>query len=108
MDPGAVSRAAAGVTELSLEEVARRANAGDVQAQGVFLEWLRAMASRGSRDAKRAVAQVLVTRPPYGIEEAASAALASAAAGDPDAAHLVAMMAAEGYGMPQDWRVALD
>jgi hypothetical protein len=93
---------------ISLEEIDRRARAGDVQAQGILLNWLRSAAATGNPNANRALAQVLLSRPPYGQAEGAAAAVASAQAGDADAAHCAAMLAGEGYGLPQDWRAALD
>jgi prolyl 4-hydroxylase len=92
----------------SLDEIERRARAGDVQAQAVLLDWLRSAAATGSPDANRALAQVLLTRPPYALAEAAAAVLAAAKGGDADAAHCAAMLAGEGYSLPQDWHAALD
>lgn len=72
------------------------------------LSSLRESAARGDAGAKATLAEWLLTRPPYGLEEGVSWALAGARDGDGAAAHLAALLTAWGLGVAQDWRTALD
>lgn len=72
------------------------------------LSSLRELATRGDGAAKAALAERLLTRPPYNLEEGVSWALSGARDGNGDAAHLAALLTSWGLGVAQDWRAALD
>lgn len=69
---------------------------------------LRDSASSGNSAAKAALAEWLLTRPPYNLEEGVSWALSGARDGNGDAAHLAALLAAWGLGVAQDWHTAIE
>jgi hypothetical protein len=94
-------------TAIPIEEIERRALAGDVQAQRLLLQWLRDVAATGNIAAKRALGQVLLTRPPYDIAGGVAATLEAADAGDAGAAQLASVLAGSGIGVAQSWRTAL-
>jgi len=72
------------------------------------LSYLRNLAAGGDAAAKAALAERLLTRPPYNLEEGVSCALSGARDGNGDAAHLAALLTAWGLGIEQDWPMALD
>lgn len=72
------------------------------------LSSLRDLAARGDGAAKAALAERLLTRQPYSLEEGVSWALSGARDGNGDAAHLAALLTAWGLGVAQDWGKALD
>ncbi len=72
------------------------------------LAWLRRAAEQENSAAKAALAERLLTRPPYSLAEGTAWAVASARAGHPDGAHLAALLSAWGLGLNQDWQAALD
>jgi hypothetical protein len=90
-----------------IEELERRAVAGDATAQRLLVSRLREMAASGNVAAKRALGQVLLTRPPYEIAEGVAATLFAADAGDAAGAHLAAILLGSGIGRAQDWTAAL-
>ncbi len=94
--------------ENTLEDLERRARYGDAEAARAFLDIVRRLAATGSVDAKRVLGQVLLTRPPYGIDEGVAATFDAARGGDGEAAHLAALLTAAGIGVAQDWPAALD
>ncbi len=69
---------------------------------------LRTAASAGDSRAKGQLAERLLTRQPYSLEEGAHWAVAGARDGDAEAAHLAALLSAWGLGLKQDWPQALD
>lgn len=69
---------------------------------------LRDLATRGDSAAKAALAECLLTQPPYDLVEGVSWALSGARDGNGDAAHLAALLTAWGLGVTQDWRAAID
>lgn len=69
---------------------------------------LRELAADGDAAAKAALAESLLTQPPYNLEEGVAWALSGARDGNGDAAHLAALLTAWGLGVAQDWRAALD
>ncbi|MDE2474954.1 MAG: hypothetical protein KGO48_07925, partial [Alphaproteobacteria bacterium] len=72
------------------------------------LSSLRDLATRGYGAAKAALAERLLTRQPYSLDEGVSWALSGARDGNGDAAHLAALLTAWGLGVAQDWGKALD
>lgn len=72
------------------------------------LSSLRDLATRGDGAAKAVLAERLLTRQPYSLEEGVSWALSGARDGNSDAAHLAALLTAWGLGVAQDWGKALD
>jgi hypothetical protein len=104
-----------------IEEIESKAAAGDAAAQIALAQqcdedgkneeavaWLRRAVATGNRAAKTALAQHLVSRAPYNVFEGIRWALEAIHDGDAEAAHLLAVVAAEGLGMPQSWHGALD
>jgi hypothetical protein len=90
-----------------IEEIERRAVAGDANAQRLLVSLLRERAASGNVAANRALGQVLLTRPPYEIAEGVAATLFAADAGDAAGAHLAAILLGSGIGRAQDWATAL-
>jgi prolyl 4-hydroxylase len=74
----------------------------------MVLSSLRALAERGDASAKAALAEWLLTRPPYRLEEGVSWALSGARDRNGDAAHLAALLTAWGLGVARDWQMALE
>ena len=72
------------------------------------LSSLRVLAASGDAAAKAALAERLLTQPPYNLEEGVSWALSGARDGNGDAAHLAGLLSAWGLGVAQDWPLALD
>ena len=72
------------------------------------LTTLRRSANAGDSAAKAELAEALLTRPPYNLEEGVSWAISGARDGNGDAAHLAGLLSAWGLGLRQDWRAALD
>src|SRR5947209_20096479 len=77
---------------------------GDAE-QALF--WMRRAANQGSSAAKAKLAERLLTRPPYSLAEGTDWALAAAREGNPDGAHIAALLSAWGLGVKQDWPAAL-
>ena len=71
------------------------------------LERLRRDVRAGNPNAQAMLAERLLTQPPYDLKEGVTHALAAAADGNGDAAHLVALLSAWGLGLDQDWNAAL-
>ena len=69
---------------------------------------LRDLATRGDAAAKAALAERLLTQPPYNLDEGVSWALSGARDGNGDAAHLAALFTTWGLGVAPDWRTALE
>ena len=69
---------------------------------------LRRAAEAGDTRAMTALAQRLVGNAPFDIAEGLRLARAAACEGDAEAFHLLAVLAAEGLGVTQDWDAALD
>jgi TPR repeat protein len=104
-----------------IEEIESKAAAGDAAAQIAFARqcdedgkneeavvWLRRAVASGHRAAKTALAEHLVSRAPYNVFEGIRWALEAIHDGDAEAAHLLAVVTAEGLGIPQSWQGALD
>ncbi len=72
------------------------------------IEWLRRAAAAGHLEAKSELARHLIAYPPKKTEEGVRVAHEAADEGDGAAAHLLAMVAAEGRHGKQDWQAALD
>lgn len=72
------------------------------------LSSLRDMAKGGDAIAKADLAERLLTKPPYNLEEGVAWAVSGARDGNGDAAHLAALLTTWGLGVAQDWRAALD
>ncbi len=99
------SKAASGNVAAQLE-LARRCDEEQKYEQAVA--WLTRAAETGEPAAKTALAQHLVSHPPYNVFEGIRYALEAIYEGDSEAAHLLAVLAAEGLGLPQSWQGALD
>jgi prolyl 4-hydroxylase len=69
---------------------------------------LRAAAREGDPKAKAALAERLLTQPPYNLEEGTAWAVSGAQDGDPNAAHLAVLLSAWGLGLGQNWDRTLD
>ena len=106
---------------LSAGDIEQRAAVGDVPAQlelgrqldaeGKWDEaraWLRRAAETGDPAGKIALGQHLISKGPYDVAESLKWTHLAAADGHPDAFHLLAVVTAEGLGVPQNWQAALD
>jgi hypothetical protein len=82
--------------------------ASDNAKSGTDTQSLRDLAAGGDGAAKAALAECLLTRPPYNLEEGVSWALSGARDGNGDAAHLAALLSTWGLGVSQDWSAALN
>jgi prolyl 4-hydroxylase len=71
------------------------------------LTGLRLAAEGGDSAAKADLAQRLLTQPPYSLQEGAAWAVAAAREGNPQGAHIAALLSAWGLGLNQDWQAAL-
>ena len=69
--------------------------------------WLRRAAESGPPDIKLALGEQLIANPPYEVAEALHWTHAAAEEGSAEAAHRLAVFAAEGIGEPQSWSDAL-
>ncbi|MSP94244.1 MAG: hypothetical protein EXR00_03160 [Alphaproteobacteria bacterium] len=103
------------------EDMEERASAGDVAAQLELaricdedgkneqaLVWRRRAAESGEATAKNALARHLVSQPRYDVFEGIRWALEAIHGGEAEAAHLLAVVVAEGLGIPKSWNGALD
>ena len=99
------SKAVSGNVAAQLE-LARRCDEEQKYEQAVA--WLTRAAETGEPAAKTALAQHLVSHPPYNVFEGIRYALEAIYEGDSEAVHLLAVLAAEGLGLPQSWQGALD
>ena len=106
--------------EPSTSDIESKALAGDLSAQlrmaRTLLEagdlepgrtWLRRAAEAGPADIKLALAENLLTYVPYDVPEAVRLTQVAAQNGSAEAAHRLAVLAAEGVGVPQNWSEAL-
>ena len=73
-----------------------------------LLAELRAAAQKGDSRAKAALAERLLTQPPYNLEEGTGWAVSGAQDGNANAAHIASLLSAWGLGLNQDWNRALD
>lgn len=109
------------MSALSSSDIEQRALAGDTAAQlelarlldteGDWDEaraWLRRAAEAGDRAGKFALGQHLISKGPYDVAESLKWTHLAAAEEHPGAFHLLAVVTAEGLGVPQDWQAALD
>jgi hypothetical protein len=80
------------------------ADAGQTEAGR---NWLRRAAESGPTDIKLALGEQLIANPPYEVAEALHWTHAAAEEGSAEAAHRLAVFAAEGVGEPQSWSDAL-
>jgi prolyl 4-hydroxylase len=120
MDQGApaANRHAMSVSQPDLEARARSGDAAAQVALAGLLDsagdiggadlWLRRAADAGDISAKTALAQRAVMSAAYSFEEGIDCAISAANDGGAEAAHLLAMLAGAGLGLPQDWSAALD
>lgn len=69
--------------------------------------WLRRAAETGPTDLKLALGEQLIANPPYEVAEALHWTHVAAEEGSAEAAHRLAVFAAEGIGEPQSWPDAL-
>ena len=106
--------------EPSITDVEKQASAGDLSAQlrmartlldGGQIEpgrkWLRRAAESGPNHVKLALAEHLLVMLPYDVPEALHWTRAAFEDGSAEAAHRLAVLAAEGVGEPQSWPDAL-
>ena len=104
------------MVESSITDVESQAAAGDRSAQismaRTLLDagqteagrnWLRRAAESGPPDIKLALGEQLIANPPYEVAEALHWTHAAAEEGSAEAAHRLAVFAAEGIGEPQSW-----
>jgi prolyl 4-hydroxylase len=99
---------------LSGDRAAHLALAAELESAGeneLALQWLRRACAMGGttppREARSALARHLLANPMGQPDEAVLAAVSAAADGDPEAAHLTAMLAGGTIGMRQSWPTAL-
>jgi hypothetical protein len=95
--------------DLSPGDVVAHAWALDGEGKGEAARTLLRRASdAGDARAQGALAQHLVSKAPYDVADGVRWAMRAADKGDATAFHLLAVLAAEGLGVAQDWNTALD
>jgi hypothetical protein len=108
------------MADSSITDLESQASAGDLSAQILMARtlldagqteagrnWLRRAAESGPTDIKLALGEQLIANPPYEVAEALHWTHAAAEEGSAEAAHRLAVFAAEGVGEPQSWSDAL-
>lgn len=101
------------------KELRAKAEGGDTQAQIELaqffqsterneeaIKWLRKAVDRGDAHAKWQLAKLFLTQESTQSDQLAPALITSAAEGDAEAAHFMAVVNACGIGVPRDWSTA--
>jgi prolyl 4-hydroxylase len=109
------------MTEQKQQELKKKAEAGDTQAQielshaleakgqdNAAVSWLRTAIAGGDVRAKTQLAKRFLTRAPLQSEEGTALLFLAAAEGDAEAAHVAAVLYASGIAVERDWSVAFD
>jgi len=99
------SLAASGDTMAQLQLASLLDKAGDLEGTR---QWLERAAKSGDPLSRTLLGEVLLSREPYDVPRGVEVICAAAAAGNPRATHLAALLAATGVGEPQNWKRALE